>query len=254
MTQPNPAGQPGAEVVVVGYAAGRVVVRLQLGHGEDPVEALARQGWSVTAGVTPGTDIVRARGRHTESDPWRIVLDYDVAPRVGGAVRQPPAAPLVRDEGLSEADVAGAVRRQRVAAYTLCSSEGAVLLTELSERTNAAGWWTLPGGGLDPDENVDDGLRREVWEESGQEVQDIRFLGVVSNHWVGVAPNGVVEDYHAVRLLHTARCPEPTPPVVHDIGGSTSAVAWVPWAEVEQLPVVASFAGLVLAAARHGRG
>lgn len=250
----NPSTYPSAEVVVVGYAGGVPVIRFRLGHGEDPVATLARRGWAVTAGTSPGTDIVQARERHTESDPWRIVLGYDVAPGPARGADEASGRPPVRDRGLTESEVAAARRRQRVAAYALCRSDRGVLLTELSDTTNAAGWWTLPGGGLDPDEEVDVGLRREVWEESGQQVTDIRFLGVVSNHWVGVAPNGVVEDYHAVRLIHTAHCPAPDDPVVHDVGGSTSAVAWVPWTQVEHLPVVASFAGLVAAAARHGQG
>ena len=61
---------------------------------------------------------------------------------------------------------------------------------------------------------------REVHEETGQRVEDVRLLTVLTRHWVGRAPGGRVEDFHAVRLFHTAHCPEPTDPVVLDVGGS----------------------------------
>ena len=54
-----------------------------------------------------------------------------------------------QDHGLSEAEVAAAVPYQRIAAYAVVRSSRGVLMTELSDRTNAAGMWNLPGGGLD---------------------------------------------------------------------------------------------------------
>lgn len=38
--------------------------------------------------------------------------------------------------------------------------------------------WSLPGGGLDHDETVVDGVRREVLEESGVVILDPRLVGV----------------------------------------------------------------------------
>jgi dihydroxy-acid dehydratase len=55
------------------------------------------------------------------------------------------------------------------------------------------------------------------------------------------------EDYHAVRLIHRGRCLDPSEPVVHDVGGSTSAARWVALAEVSTLPLV-STAQLALSA------
>ncbi|MDP9336579.1 MAG: NUDIX domain-containing protein, partial [Actinomycetota bacterium] len=41
-------------------------------------------------------------------------------------------------------------RIQRVAAYNLCvDSDDRLLLVRLSERTEAPGSWTLPGGGVE---------------------------------------------------------------------------------------------------------
>ena len=113
-------------------------------------------------------------------------------------------------------------------------------MTELSARTNAAGLWNLPGGGLDPGEEPTDAVVREVHEETGQRVVDVALLTVMTRHWVERAPSGRVEDFHAVRLFHTAHCPEPTDPVVLDVGGSTSAARWVHETELASLPLASS--------------
>lgn len=121
-------------------------------------------------------------------------------------------------------------RVQRVAAYAVViaawQGRPSVLLTEFVN-TRADGWWGLPGGGLDPDEEPVAAVLREVWEETGQRVAAVTPMTVVSEHWQGPSPSGEVEDFHAVRLVHTARCPDPTAPVVHDVGGTTASARWV---------------------------
>jgi len=64
---------------------------------------------------------------------------------------------------------------------------------------------------------------------------------------VGRSPRGL-EDYHAVRLLHTAHCERPTRPVVHDVGGSTSDARWVPLDDLGSVAVVASVGAALRAA------
>ena len=70
-------------------------------------------------------------------------------------------------------------------------------------------------------------------------VDEVRLVDVMTHHWVGRSARGI-EDYHAVRLIHVARCERPTRPVVHDVGGSTSDARWVPLAELSSVAVVAS--------------
>jgi len=41
-------------------------------------------------------------------------------------------------------------------------------------------WWNLPGGGLEYDETLEEGLRREVREETGCEIEIERLAGVYS--------------------------------------------------------------------------
>ena len=93
--------------------------------------------------------------------------------------------------------------------------------------------------GSTPGEAPAEAVVREVAEETGQVVDEVRVVDVMTQHWVGRSPRGV-EDYHAVRLLHVARCPRPTRPVVHDVGGSTSDARWVHLDALASVDVVAS--------------
>ena len=119
----------------------------------------------------------------------------------------------------------------------LVLSLAAILL--LGRQFAGLGSGMVSGGGLDPGESPTDGVVREVAEETGQVVDEVRLVDVMTQHWVGRSPRGL-EDYHAVRLLHTARCERPTRPVVHDVGGSTSDARWVPLHDLGSVAVVAS--------------
>ena len=227
-------------ISVVALSKGREVARFALGHGLDPSAELAARGWA-------GSPLSAAR---SSVDDLEIRYAVHALP---GPARAVAGAGASRDDGLSEDDVADAVAYQRVAAYAVVRSSRGILLTELSERTNAAGMWNLPGGGLDPGEEPSDAVVREVHEETGQRVSQVRLLTVLTRRWVGRAPSGRVEDFHAVRLFHTAHCARPSEPVVHDVGGSTSAARWVPESELARLPRAGS-GPVALAVAGGGAG
>lgn len=211
-------------ITVVGDLEGREVVRFPLGHGGDPAAGLAARGWSGSVVAVDGV-------------MGRLTLRYAVHAAPGpGAV---PAPGESRGPGLTRGEREGVVPRRRVAAYAVVVARGRLLLTLLSERTGAAGRWNLPGGGLDPGETPAAGVVREVAEETGQVVDEVRLVDVMTEHWVGRSPRGP-EDHHAVRLLHVARCTRPTRPVVHDVGGSTADARWVALDELDAVPVVAS--------------
>lgn len=208
-------------IAVVGVRDGAEVARFALHHGADPVRGLAALGWRAGA-----VEAVGALGD--------LVLRYAVT-ALGPGAAPAPAGP--DGPGLDDADRAVVVPRQRVAAYAVVVDDGRLLLTRLSAATGAAGRWTLPGGGVDPGETPEAAVIREVCEETGQVVEGVRLLEVMTAHWVGRSERGA-EDYHAVRLLHTARCPRPTRPVVHDVGGSTSDARWVPFGALGELELV----------------
>jgi 8-oxo-dGTP pyrophosphatase MutT (NUDIX family) len=208
-------------ITVVGHHEGHAVVRFVLAHGEDPAVGLAARGWP---GAVEGVDGVLGD----------LTLRYAVQP---AEPVDPPLGP--EGPGLTTAEREGVDPHQRVAAYAVVVAEGALLLTQLASHTGAPGRWNLPGGGLDVGESPTRGVVREVAEETGQVVHEVRLVEVMTQHWVGRSARGL-EDYHAVRLLHTARGARPTRPVVHDVGGSTSDARWVRLDELATVAVVAS--------------
>ncbi len=215
-------------LTVAGVADGAEVVRFRLAHGELPDAGLRTRGWEPR----------RPAGVAGSRDPHAVTITYDVAPLDG----EPPAPPPVpRDPGLVVADGEQAAPYQRLAAYAVVLSERGVLLSRFAGSTNAEGEWGLVGGGVDPGELPEDAVHREVWEESGQRVEVTGLATVTSSHWVGRAPNGRLEDFHAVRIAYWADGIDASDPVVHDVGGTTAESRWVPLTGLSQVPLVTSW-------------
>ena len=219
---------PGGIRVVGVDATGERVAAQVLGHGLHPERVLAAIG--LAAGSPLSARVL---------DDGSLELAYAVTlgvatPSLSGAV--------ARDADVDEDDVGEPY--QRVAAYAVVTSERGVLLTQFTSRTAVPGTWGLPGGGLDEGEDPAAGVHREVWEETGQRVELGGLVAIQSQHWVGRAPSGAVEDFHAVRIVFVASCPEPSEPVVHDVGGTTSDARWFGREELATLPMTSSWRGL----------
>jgi len=112
-------------------------------------------------------------------------------------------------------------QRQRVAAYGLIQDDaGRLLLCRLSKEVPKwAGYWTLPGGGLNFGEAPADAMVREVEEETGLHVRPTSLAGVDS-----VLRTGDDHDYHSIRIIYFAQ-------VVgghlrHETSGSTDRCEW----------------------------
>lgn len=217
---------------------GALLVAFDLPHGGDPGVGLRERGWD------PVT--VRSAEAGPPGSGVALTLRYAVQPAASSVAPPAPREPRAaagppRDAALAQRPGEVAHPHQRAAAYGVVRSHRGLLLTELSAATNAAGRWNLPGGGLDPGESPADALHREVWEETGQRIGEPRLIDIRTSHWVGRAPHGRLEDFHAVRIIFAAPCPSPREPVVHDVGGSTSAARWVPLPRLAEVPVVDSF-------------
>lgn len=209
-------------------AAGLEQVRFELEHGADPEVAAYDLGWWLESSVDAVLD-----------PAGELVVTYRTSP----VTDQPRPAQRLRgqDAGL---DLDGIVPeiRQRVAAYAVVWSSAGLLATEYSGLTAVEGRWGMPGGGLDEGEDPRAAVLREVYEETGQQVELGPLVAVQTSHWIGRSPRGGIEDFHAVRLIYTGECAAPTEPVVHDADGTTAAARWVARGQVPDLPWTANWA------------
>jgi len=139
-----------------------------------------------------------------------------------------PVVQLVRDA--LEAHLP--TKRQRLAVKALIRRGDRVLLARLSARAVETGHWTLPGGGVDHGESPETALVREVAEEAGLIPTVKALVGVHDAHLTGHAPDGRLEDFHAVNLVYEAEVPDGEEPRVREEDGTTDAVRWVPIAEI----------------------
>lgn len=117
---------------------------------------------------------------------------------------------------------------QRVAAYALVFDERGRVLLVLAGPADSNMWY-LPGGGVDFGEDPQEGVRREVTEETGQVVDQLTLWRVLSDT-VRVASGRV----HNVRIIYRAHV-EQGIELRAEIGGSTVGAQWVPLPEALDL-------------------
>jgi 8-oxo-dGTP diphosphatase len=239
-------------------------------HGEHPREAACRAAGAAlgidvdVAGVRDAlADVVDLPGLNVSRHTVRIVYDLTAAPgwpaHLGPGARLVPAAdlaalplapftaralqlttdspsmPLRRVELRSFEGIldGGPPKVQRVGAYALVPDSGRLLLT----RYAGSGRWSLPGGGIDHGEQPLDAVRREVHEETGLVLAGATLTDVDSVHFTGHAPDGTLEDFHAVRIVYRGTVPTEAQPAVLEIDGSSDAAAWIPLTELDRYPV-----------------
>lgn len=124
---------------------------------------------------------------------------------------------------------------QRVAAYGVVVRENQVLLVRLTERTPAAGSWSLPGGGIDHGEHPADAVVRELYEETGLRGRVVDLLDVDSHFREHYLDQEVLERYHAVRILYRVAVDSAGPLAVIDADGSSDSPTWFRLADAKEL-------------------
>ncbi len=120
----------------------------------------------------------------------------------------------------------------RLAAYAvIVDAEHRILLSwwnggDQPERAS----WSLPGGGVEFDEAVEDAVVREVYEETGYHCELTGFL--TTSSYTVAASWSTGRPLKGVRLIYTARIVGGTLGTV-EVGGSTDRAAWLPLEEAE---------------------
>ncbi len=224
------------QIIGVEIPGGSPVLSFALGHGDDPYQVAWEGGYRV----------VRPLSASGTVEDLTVTLQVSLH----GRPIVPRGPQRIRNTLRGEDAACEPVVRQRLAAYALVVSERGLLATEFSSRTAVPGMWGLPGGGIDPGENPAATVQREVYEETGQTIEILRFLDMQSDHWIGHSPTGVIEDFHAVRLIYAARCDVPIDAVVHDVGGTTAASRWVPASSLREVSWINGSRALL---AKHGQ-
>jgi ADP-ribose pyrophosphatase YjhB (NUDIX family) len=125
----------------------------------------------------------------------------------------------------------------RVAAYAvIVDAEDRMLLAHWNEGRRAA--WTLPGGGLEPGEDPEHAVRREVREETGFRVSLDGLLGIHSR--VIPASNRLnaesTEPLHTLRIVYRAHVTGGR--LRNELDGSTDRADWFALTDVRRLQKV----------------
>jgi 8-oxo-dGTP diphosphatase len=126
----------------------------------------------------------------------------------------------------------------RIGAYGIVQDNGQILLCRLSpEVVSHQGMWTLPGGGLEFGEHPEEGMVREIMEETGFEVQAADLLGINS-----ITRDDAKEAFQSIQIIYHAQITGGT--LRFEEQGTTDMCEWHDLNAVADLQVV----GLVRAA------
>ncbi|WP_454294809.1 NUDIX hydrolase [Salana multivorans] len=122
----------------------------------------------------------------------------------------------------------------RVAGYAVIVVDGRILLTWYNGegRPERAGW-SLPGGGIDFAESIEEGVLREVYEETGYRVELGPLLGTHTFTVAKSLVNG--RPLKSVRVLYEATIVGGTLGVT-EVDGSTDRAEWLDLAALPNDP------------------
>ncbi|QIG44852.1 NUDIX domain-containing protein [Nocardioides anomalus] len=138
---------------------------------------------------------------------------------------------MTQDQGLHHTEY-----DTRLAAYAVVVDDSDRILLALWNEADQP-LWTLPGGGVELLESLEDGAVREVREETGYDVALVRLLGVDT---LVVSPEERTVDrgrwFRGVRVVYEARITGGS--LQDEVDGTTDEARWIPLADVPDLPRV----------------
>ncbi len=117
----------------------------------------------------------------------------------------------------------------RLAGYAVITREDTILLTWFN---GAKPCWSLPGGGIEFDESIEEGVIREAKEESGYDIVLGTLLGTHS--FTDVDPDRA-RPFKSVRIFYSAEITGGTLGTL-EVGGTTDYAEWVSFTDLADQP------------------
>lgn len=99
------------------------------------------------------------------------------------------------------------------------------LLVAVRGKEPAKGTLDLPGGFVDMDETVEQGMKREIKEETGLDVAELRYLFSIPNRYLY---SGMV--IHTIDMFYEVHVPDDAAPHADD---DAAALTWMPLNEID---------------------
>ena len=118
---------------------------------------------------------------------------------------------------------------RHVVVNVIVFQDNKILLVKRAENLPEGGKWGLPGGFMDRDETLVDAARREVREETGYEINEVKLIRVIDN------PQSPREDRQNVTFIYSTNSAK-------KVAEGDEESSEVRWFTVDELPSEKEFA------------